>query len=127
MILMSEQKQPEKIPDAAVKGVRWLVDPNRGFVLPLSGIWILALDWILFSSNVISAGIATPIVMGIGFLLGGGGVLIFQKWIAGDGWLKAIAKAFAAGIAVGVPWPLAGTLFGGWVLLASGMRNRSAE
>jgi len=124
---MSEHKQPEKIPDAAAKKVRWLVDPNRGLLLPLSGIWILALDWILFSSNVVTAGIATPIVIGIGFLLGGGGVLIFERWIAGDGWWKAFAKACAAGIAVGVPWPLAGSLFGGWVLLASGMRNRSAE
>ena len=123
---MSEQEQTKILPDAVGKRIHWLLDPDRGLLLPLSGIWILALDWILFSSNILSAGRATPIVIGLGFLLGGGGVLIFQKWIAGNGWLKAIAKAFAAGIAVGVPWPLAGTLFGGWILLASGMR-RSAQ
>ena len=115
------------LPDAAVKRVRWLVDPDRGLILPISGIWILALDWILFSSNLLSAGLATPIVMVLGFLLGGGGVLVLQKWLARDGLLKAVAKGGAAGVAVGVPWPLAGTLFGGWILLASGMKRRSPK
>ena len=91
--------------------------------MPVSGIWILALDWILFSSNLLSAGTATPLVMVLGFLLGSGGVLVLQKWLGGDGSLKAIAKGGAAGIAVGLPWPLAGSLFGGWILLASGIKK----
>ncbi len=48
----------------------WLTDPDRGLLLPLTGIWILALDWLLFSSNVLSAGIATPLVVVLGFFLG---------------------------------------------------------
>jgi hypothetical protein len=109
--------------DPASGPFRWLVDPDRGLLLPLTGIWILALDWLLFSSNLVTAGLATPIVMGIGFLLGGGGALILQKRIAGDPFWKALPKAIVAGIVVGAPWPLAGTLVGGWVLLAAGMQR----
>ena len=101
----------------------WLIDPKRGMLLPLTGIWILALDWLLFSSNALSAGLATPIVIALGFFLGGVGTLILQKWIAGDSFWKALAKALAAGIVVGVPWPLTGTLVGGWILLASGIKR----
>ncbi len=113
----------QSVPGPATGPVRWLIDPDRGQLLPLTGILILALDWLLFSSNLITAGLATPIVMAIGFLLGGGGTLILQKWIAGDRLWKALLKALVAGIVVGVPWPLAGTLVGGWVLLAAGIRN----
>ncbi len=110
-------------PDPASRPVRWLIDPDRGQLLPLTGILILALDWLLFSSNLVTAGLATPIVMAIGFLLGGGGTLILQKWIAKDPLWKALAKALVAGIVVGAPWPLAGTLVGGWILLAAGMKR----
>ena len=106
-----------------VSPLHWLVDPQRGLWLPLSGLWILALDWLLFSSNVLSAGLATPVVVALGFCLGGTGVLILQKWIAKDALWKATLKALVAGIAVGVPWPLAGSLVGGWILLASGCKT----
>jgi hypothetical protein len=116
---LSQQSAP--VPPA--RPVRWLFDPDRGLLLPLTGIWILALDWLLFSSNLMTAGLATPIVMAIGFFLGGGGTLILQKWIAGDPFWKALLKALVAGIVVGVPWPLTGTLVGGWILLAAGIKN----
>ncbi len=118
----SESSQPPA-PDLAGRPVRWLVDPDRGQLLPLAGIWILALDWLLFSSNLLTAGLATPVVMAIGFILGGGGTLILQKWIAKDPLWKALVKALVAGLVVGAPWPLAGTLVGGWVLLAAGMKR----
>ncbi len=82
---LSQQPAPEP----ASQSVRWLIDPDRGQLLPLAGIWILALDWLLFSSNLVTAGLATPIVMAIGFILGGGGTLILQKWIARDPLWKA--------------------------------------
>ncbi len=129
-ISMSEQNSKLAQPSApgpAGRPVRWLIDPDRGLLLPLTGFLILALDWLLFSSNLMTAGLATPIVMAIGFLLGGGGTLILQKWIAQDPLWKAVIKALVAGIVVGAPWPLAGTLVGGWVLLAAGMRNSRRE
>ena len=105
----------------------WLTDPDRGLVLPLTGIWILALDWLLFSSNVLSAGLATPVVVALGFFLGGAGTLVLQKWIAGDSFWKASSKALVAGVVVGVPWPLFGTVLGGWILLAAGLNKPTRE
>ncbi len=120
----NSQSSRQSIPDPATGPFRWLIDPDRGQLLPLTGILILALDWLLFSSNLVTAGLATPIVMAIGFLLGGGGTLILQKWIAKDPLWKALAKSLVAGIVVGAPWPLAGTLVGGWVLTGRGNEAR---
>jgi ABC-type Mn2+/Zn2+ transport system permease subunit len=61
--------------------------------------------------------------MAIGFVVGGAGTFYLQRRFAGDAFWKAALKALVAGIFVGTPWPLAGTLLGGWVLLASGITN----
>ncbi len=108
--------------------LRWLVDPQRrGLLLPITGAWILALDWLLFSSNAVSAGLATPFVVVIGFALGAVGTFFFQKRFAEDSAFKAAAKALAAGIVVGVPWPLFGTVVGGWILIVSGLGRAKNE
>jgi hypothetical protein len=46
-----------------------------------------------------------------------------DTWFEGDAPWKALAKAVFAGIVVGVPWPLTGTIIGGWVLFFSGLGN----
>jgi hypothetical protein len=125
MILMSEQDltQPEPVISGTKRGpFRWLIEP-KGTLLPVTGLWILALDWLLFSTSAMSLGLAVPIVMAIGFVVGGAGTLYLQRRFAGDDLWKAALKALVAGIFVGVPWPLAGTLLGGWVLLVSGITN----
>lgn len=96
-------------------------------MLPACGLWILALDWLLFSPNAISLGLVTPLVAVIGFALGAAGTFFFQKKFAGDNMWRATLKALIAGFVVGVPWPLAGTLIGGWVLLASGIGKNKTE
>jgi hypothetical protein len=123
MILMSEQNptQPEQVTSGTKhRPFRWLIEPKRT-LLPVTGLWILALDWLLFSTSAMSLGLAVPISMIIGFVVGGAGTLHFQRRFAGDDLWKATLKALVAGIFVGAPWPLAGTLLGGWVLLASGI------
>lgn len=96
-------------------------------MLPATGAWILALDWLLFSSNVFSAWLATPAVMVIGFVLGSGGAYLAQRRAAEDATWIAVLKAVLAGIVVGLPWPVGGTLVGGWVLLSSGLGNARNE
>ena len=81
------------------------------------------LDWLLFSSNAITAGLGTPIIIVLGFVLGSAGTYFLQRRFAGDIPWKALLKAVFSGIVVGVPWPLAGTLIGGWVLFFSGLGN----
>ncbi len=108
--------------------IRWLFNPKqRRFILPATGVWILALDWLLFSTNVLSAWLATPVVMVLGFVLGSVGTFLAQKKAANDGSWSATFKALLAGIAVGVPFPIGGTLVGGWVLLTSGLADARKE
>ena len=107
---------------------RWLFHPKRRrFVLPATGAWILALDWLLFSSNLLSAWLATPAVMVIGFVLGSTGTYLTQRRAAKDALWSAVLKALLAGIVVGLPWPIGGTLVGGWVLLTSGLGDARNE
>lgn len=102
----------------------WLLKPQqKRFFLPATGVWILVLDWLLFSSNVLSAWLATPMVMALGFILGAGGAFLAQYKAANDTMWRAVPKALLAGIVVGVPWPIGGTLVGGWVLLTSGLAD----
>ena len=115
------------LPDETSRHVSWIIDPERGMLLPLTGIWILALDWLLFSSNLLTAGLATPVVVAVGFVLGAVGTLVLQIMVAKDSLWKALLKALVAGIVVGVPWPLTGSLIGGWILLAAGMKKPAGK
>jgi hypothetical protein len=103
---------------------RWLIDPEeRRWLLPLTGLWIIGLDWLLFSEELITFELATPVIAIVGFLLGALGTYRFQRKYAGDnrGW--ASLKAILAGIIVGLPFPLAGTVVGGWILVNSGLHG----
>ena len=108
--------------------MNWFFNPKqRRFIVPATGAWILVLDWVLFSSNVLSAWLATPVVMLLGFVLGSGGAFLAQRRAANESLWGAATKAFLAGIVVALPWPIGGTLLGGWVLLASGLANARKE
>jgi hypothetical protein len=96
---------------------------RRQFLVPAAGAWILALDWVLFSSSALTAWLATPVAMIAGFVLGGAGVYLIQRRATGDTRGRAALKALLAAIVVGLPWPLGGTLVGGWVLLSSGLKT----
>jgi hypothetical protein len=123
----SGPKQHERA-DYSSGFVRWLFKPKRRrFVVPATGAWILALDWLLFSTNALSAFAATPIVMVVGFVLGGAGAYVIQRRGANDAPWEAVLKAALSGIAVGLPWPVAGTVLGGWVLLSSGLGDAKKE
>jgi hypothetical protein len=119
----------ERAPSRQSRGlVRWLFNPKqRRFILPATGVWIFVLDWLLFSSNALSAWLATPAVMILGFVLGSGGAFLAQRRAAKDAVWSAALKALLAGIVVGLPWPIGGTLVGGWVILTSGLADARKE
>ena len=122
--------QPDRHGPAGRSGglFRWLLNPKqRRFMLPATGALILVLDWLLFSSNILSAWLATPVVVIIGFILGSAGAYTIQRRAANDAPWAAALKAVLAGIVVGIPWPIGGTLVGGWVLLSSGLGDARKE
>ena len=95
--------------------------PSR-FMLPLTGLWILGLDWLIFSQNIAwTAGLATPLAVVLGFIFGSAGTFFVQRRFARESGLKAAVKALVAGIVVGIPFPIAGTAVGAWILVASGL------
>ncbi len=103
--------------------LRDLIKPEKpSLYIPVSGLLILGLDWLFFSSNALSGGLATPLIVVLGFITGTAGTFILQRWFAEDPWWKAAIKALIAGVVVGAPWPIGGTILGGWVLLSSGLR-----
>lgn len=124
---MNELTPPEPASSAsASRGglLDWLVTPASGrWLLPATGLWVLGLDWLLFSQNALSLGLATPLVVVTGFLLGTAGTYVVQRRFAIDSRPNAWLKALAAGLVVGVPLPLAGTLVGGWILVNSGLTS----
>ncbi len=123
-----ESSGPEEPSQPSGGPLRWLINPKRKrFLLPATGVWILVLDWLLFSTNLLSAWLATPIVVVLGFVLGSVGTFMAQRKAANDRSAIAALKALLAGIVVGVPWPLGGTIVGGWVLLTSGLADAKKE
>ncbi len=106
---------------------------HRTLLHPAAGGLILGLDWILFSSDLLTGGLALPVSMVGGFLVSSIGTALIQRNLAGDSRSKAALKGLAAGIAVGVPFPIAGTAVGGGILVLSGLdqvlrrKQRQAE
>jgi hypothetical protein len=102
--------------------IDWLFGSIPGrFFLPATGFWILGLDWLLFSKEAATLGLAAPVTAVLGFVAGSVGTYRMQRRYAGDDGPRALFKAILAGVAVGVPFPLAGTLVGGWILANSGL------
>jgi hypothetical protein len=102
--------------------LHWLIEPlKERMFLPLAGLWILGLDWLLFPPEGATLMLATPLTSLLGFILGSAGVFQMQRRFAQDDKPHALLKALVAGIVVGAPWPLAGTVVGAWILATSGL------
>jgi hypothetical protein len=82
---------------------------------------IIGLDWLLFSEEAVSLGFAIPMTVLVGFVAGSLGTYHLQRKYALDTRLAAGLKALLAGFLVGIPFPLAGTLAGAWILTTSGL------
>jgi hypothetical protein len=102
----------------------WLLDPSpERFLLPATGLLIVGLDWLLFPKEAATLLLSTPITAVLGFLAGSFGTYHLQRNYAQNTKPAALLKAVLAGLLVGVPFPLAGTLVGGWVLATSGLHD----
>ena len=123
---MNELTAPQPIPATPVEPTlwQWLTEPKESqWLLPVTGAWILGLDWLLFAENTLSLYLATPILVVAGFVGGALGTHYFQTRYGGDRGTAAWIKALLAGVVVGLPFPLAGTFVGGWILFNSGLHT----
>src|SRR3954449_11866387 len=109
-------------PDGESSWFDWLTNPlPKRFMLPATGLLIMGLDWLLFSEEAASFGLLIPFTSLVGFLAGSIGTYHLQTRHGLDPKPVAWLKGLLAGILVGIPFPLAGTLAGGWILASSGL------
>jgi hypothetical protein len=109
-------------PDGESTWFDWLTDPlPRRFMLPATGLLIMGLDWLLFSEEAASFGVLIPLTSVVGFLAGSMGTFHLQTRYGLDSRPAALLKGLLAGILVGIPFPLAGTMAGGFILASSGL------
>lgn len=99
-------------------------EKSSTFFHPATGVLILILDWVLFSGNVLSLGLSTVAVSSTGFVLATVGTLWIQRRYTPDGRWGQRIKGLLAGIAVGLPFPIAGTAGGAAILALSGLDRR---
>lgn len=76
---------------------------------PLAAFSLVAVDWMLFSGDVASAGVTTAISIPVGFLLGLGCSLI-QRHAYKDSWGAALGKGVVMGVITAIPTGLPGIL-----------------
>lgn len=92
---------------------------------PLSGLFILVFDWFLLGSGLLSGlSLMVPLSL-IGFGAGALVTTFIQRTMAGDSLMKSLFKGTLAGVAVGIPLPVAGTFMGGIILSMSGLSHLS--
>ncbi len=100
----------------------WLTDPlPKRFMLPATGLLIMGLDWLFFSEEAATFGLAIPMTSVVGFLAGSLGAYYLQRKYGLDSRPAAWLKSLVAGVLVGIPFPLAGTIAGAWILTTSGL------
>lgn len=109
-------------PTSAPGLLDWLTDPlPKRFMLPATGLLIMGLDWLLFSEEAATFGVAIPFTSLVGFLAGTLGVFHLQSRYTRDSRPIAWLKGLVAGVLVGAPFPIVGTLAGAWILANSGV------
>jgi hypothetical protein len=88
---------------------------------PLSGVAILLLDNLFFGIKVMTAGLGMPVTATLAFWTTLFAVWFIQRRLVGEDRRMCFLKALAAGVIAGLPFSIAGTAVGAWVILRSGL------
>jgi hypothetical protein len=97
------------------------------FYHPASGVVILALDWLIFGTDLFTGFLALPAMCVVGFLATFPFVLAIQRKWSLDTLPNALGKAFLGAFMVGLPFPVTGTLLGAAILALSGLPHHPVE
>ena len=98
--------------------------PRRKFWLhPASGLLVLAVDWLFFAPEALTAELAAIVTAPLAFLITAAGVFWIQRRKSGDSVGNAALKALLGGLIAGIPTSIAGTIFGTLVLVLSGLSS----
>ena len=99
----------------------------RTFYHPASGVVILALDWLIFGTDLFTGYLAMPVMCVLGFLITFALVLAIQlKW-SKDKLPGALGKSFLGAFLVGLPFPITGTILGATILALAGLPHHPVD
>ena len=110
-------EQPPKLPAKATR-------PTKLHLHRLSGLWVFLVDNAFFGATLATAGLALPVSCTLAFFAGATGVFLIQKILNRDSFAQALRKALTAGILCGIPFSIAGTIYGGWVMAVAGLSKK---
>lgn len=99
----------------------------RTFYHPASGVIILGIDFIVFGTEAVSGFLDTPIMSVVAFLVTFPLVFIVQRRWGLDKRSVALGKAFLGAFMAGLPFSIAGTLYGAAILALSGLPHHPVE
>jgi hypothetical protein len=106
-------------------GLRGLFRKEQKSALhPLTGLAILGLDWLFFGGELLTGFVMEPLLVPLGALSGFIATFAIERRYAGRSFARSFFAAMFAALAVGVPWPISGTLIGVAVLILAGLRGR---
>ncbi len=97
-------------------------DAKPTWLHPASAVVILLLDWLAWQIEALTALAGTPVTVFLVFFATLILVFRIQTRIAQDTKRRAARKALVGAIAAAVPFPITGTLLGGWILARAGLR-----
>lgn len=97
------------------------------FYHPASGVVILGIDLVAFAPEMLSGFLDTPILCVLSFLVTFPLVFLIQwKW-GGDRMPSAFGKALLGAFMAGLPFSIAGTIYGAAILGLSGLPHHPLE
>ncbi len=98
-----------------------------GFYHPASGVVILGIDILVFGPEFLSGFMAVPLMCVLAFLITFPLVFLIQKRWGGNTTSAAAGKALIGAVLAGLPFSIAGTMFGAAVLALSGLPHHPVE
>ena len=118
---------PPVPPDAEVPAHRPPLSNVKTFYHPASGVIILGLDILLFGPDLLFGVFALPVTCALAFLVTLPLVFLVQTKWSGDTRAVAFGKAFLGAFMAGLPFSIAGTIYGAAIIALSGLPHHPLE
>jgi hypothetical protein len=99
----------------------------RTFYHPASGVVVLALDWLVFGTDLVTGFLALPMMCVLAFAFSFMLILAIQRKWTNDTLSAALGKAFLGAFMVGLPFPITGTILGAAILALSGLPHHPID
>jgi hypothetical protein len=99
----------------------------KTFYHPGSGVAILGIDFVVFGTELLTGFLDTPAMCVVAFLVTFPIVFMIQRKWSLDRNSAAFGKAFVGAFMAGLPFSIAGTIYGTAILMLSGLPHHPVE